>query len=105
MKNLELPKQTQAQAIASIRKYFDENLPEPIGDLAAGLLLNFFIEEVGPVLYNRAIADAQERIQLRAADLTGELFADEFQYWPRQAAKRKATRPWISKIRSPESPA
>lgn len=89
MKILELPKAAQTQAIASIRKYFEENLPEPVGDLAAGLLLNFFVEEVGPAIYNRAIADAQERMQVRVGDLTGELFADEFQYWPRQA-KRKA---------------
>ena len=88
MINVELPKPVQAQAIASIRKYFEENMPEPIGDLAAGLLLNFFMEEIGPVIYNRAIADAQTRIQQRVGDLNGELFADEFQYWPRAAKKK-----------------
>lgn len=87
----ELPRQAQAQAVASIQKYFEQNLPEPVGELAAGLLLGFFLEEVGPLIYNRAVADAQERIQQRAADLAGELFADEFQYWPRQA-KRRARR-------------
>jgi uncharacterized protein (DUF2164 family) len=91
--NIELPKPIRAQAIASIQRYFEENLSEPIGDLPAGLLLNFFMEEVGPVIYNRAIADAQARIQQRVADLNGELFADEFQYWPKQDAKRKNRRP------------
>lgn len=90
MVKIELPKPVEAQAVTSIRKYFEENMPEPIGELAAGLLLNFFLEEIGPAIYNRAVGDAQERMQLRVADLSGDLYADEFQYWPRVAAKRKA---------------
>ena len=87
---IELPKQARADAIASIRRYFEENLAEPIGELAAGLLLNYFLEEIGPVIYNRAIADAQARVQQRVMDLSGELYADEFQHWPRVDAKRKS---------------
>jgi uncharacterized protein (DUF2164 family) len=86
-----LNKQTRAEAIASIQRYFEENLPEPIGNLPAGLLLDFFLEEIGPTIYNRGVADAQERLQLRLMDLPGELYADEFQYWPR-LAKRKPRR-------------
>jgi uncharacterized protein (DUF2164 family) len=64
-------------------------MPEPIGDLPAGLLLNFFIEEVGPAIYNRAISEAQTRMQLRISDLSCELYADEFPYWPKIDAKRR----------------
>jgi uncharacterized protein (DUF2164 family) len=88
MINIELSKQSRADAIASIKRYFEENVPEPIGDLAAGLL-NFFIEEVGPAIYNHAIIDTQARLQLRVADLSGELFAEEFQYWSKIDSKRK----------------
>jgi len=62
------------------------------GDLPAGLLLNFILEEIGPVVYNKAIADAQTRLLQRVSDLNGELYADEFQYWPRADAKRKSKR-------------
>ena len=89
MNTIELPKQVHAEAIASIQRYFEENMPEPIGELPAGLLLNFFIEEVGPVIYNHAISDAQTRILQRVTDLNGELYADEFQYWPRLDAKKR----------------
>ena len=89
---IEISKQARGDAIASIQRYFQENLPEPIGDLPAGLLLNFFLEEIGPAIYNRAIADAQARMQLRISDLSGELYADEFQYWPRMEKKRKNRR-------------
>jgi uncharacterized protein (DUF2164 family) len=89
---IELNKQVRADAIASLQRYFDENMPEPLGDLPAGLLLNYFLEEVGPAVYNQAIRDAQARIQQRAADLDGELYADAFQYWVKIDAKRKNRR-------------
>jgi uncharacterized protein (DUF2164 family) len=92
MIKIELSKEARAQAIASLKRYFQENMTEPIGDLQAGLLLNFFIEEVGPAVYNRAVADAQARMERMAVDLGGELYADEFQYWPRTDAKRKTRR-------------
>ncbi len=90
MTTIELPKHVRTQAIASLQRYFEENLPEPIGDLPAGLLLKFFLEEIGPAVYNQAIADAQARMQQRVTDLSGELYADELRYWSRADAKRKS---------------
>jgi uncharacterized protein (DUF2164 family) len=89
---MELTPPVRAAAMASLKRYFDENLPEPIGDLPAGLLLDFFLEEIGPAIYNQAIADAQTRLTTRVADLNGELFADGFQYWPRMEARRRKQR-------------
>lgn len=92
MTTIEISKQTRTDAIASMQRYFQENMSEPIGELSAGLLLNFFIEDIGPAIYNRGVADAQTRMQLRVADLPGELYADEFQYWSRLEAKRRNRR-------------
>ncbi len=92
MMAVELSKQARAIAISSLQRYFEENMPEPIGNLPAGLLLDFLIEEVGPAIYNRAIADAQARMQRCVVDLNGELYGDEFQYWPRVDSKRKRSR-------------
>jgi len=89
---IEISKQARADAVASIQRYFQENMEEPIGDLPASLLLNFFLEEVGSVVYNKAVADAQARMQLRAADLTGELYVDEFQYWSKGAGAKRGRR-------------
>jgi uncharacterized protein (DUF2164 family) len=92
MVTIELSKQARVEAIASIQRYFRDEMPEPIGELPAGLLLNFFIEEIGPALYNKAIADAQGRLAARVSDLNGELYADEFQYWIRLENKKKNRR-------------
>lgn len=79
--SIELSKEDRQQAIASIERYFRENMAEKIGNVAAGALLGFFIEEVGPSIYNRGVADAQERIQARVAELDFEVHEDEFVYW------------------------
>ena len=89
---IQISPEARKDAIASIKRYFEENMPEPIGNLPAGMLLDFFLEEIGPVIYNRAIADAQARLAIRVSDMSGELYADEFQYWPKIDAKRRNRR-------------
>ena len=81
---LQLSKDAHKQAVASIERYFRENMEERIGNIAAGGLLGFFLEEVGPCIYNKAIADVQERLQARIADLDIEIHEEEFDYWRKQ---------------------
>jgi uncharacterized protein (DUF2164 family) len=78
---IELNKDARQQAIASIERYFRENMDEPIGNVAAGGLLGFFLEEIGPAVYNQAVADVQERLQARISELDIEVHEDEFRYW------------------------
>ncbi|GAA6141885.1 DUF2164 domain-containing protein [Hydrogenophaga sp. 5NK40-0174] len=87
--SIELSKEARKEAIASIERYFRENMDEPIGNIAAGGLLGFFLEEVGPAVYNQAVADVQERMQARVADLDIELHEDEFRYWRKFDAGRR----------------
>jgi uncharacterized protein (DUF2164 family) len=65
-------------------------MEQRIGNIAAGALLTFFLEEIGPTVYNKAVAEVQERMQARVIELDIEVHEEEFQYWPRQA---KAIRP------------
>lgn len=78
---IELSKEAHKQAVASIERYFEANMEEKIGNIAASGLLGFFLEEIGPAIYNQAVADAQERLQQRVAELDIEVHQDEFQYW------------------------
>jgi uncharacterized protein (DUF2164 family) len=86
---IELPKEARQQAIASIERYFQENMEERIGNIAAGALLGFFLDEVGPTIYNRAVADVQERLQARIMEVDIEIHEDEFQYWRKYDARNK----------------
>lgn len=86
---LQLSPTQQQQAIASIERYFREHMDESIGNVAAGGLLKFFVEEIGPNLYNQGVADAQERIQQRVAEVDIEVHHAPFAYWPsRERARR-----------------
>ena len=86
---IELTKEDRVQAIASIERYFRENMEEKIGNVAAGGLLGFILEEIGPCIYNKAIVDAQERMQARVSDLDFEVHEEEFSYWRKYDKVRK----------------
>ena len=91
---IELSSEARTEAIASIERYFAENMDERIGNIAAGALLGFFLQEIGPCVYNQAVAQVQGRLQTRIMELDLEVHEDEFQYWRQQAkaaadAKRK----------------
>ena len=87
---IELTKDVHREAVYSVERYFREHMEEPIGNIAAAALLNFFIEEVGPSIYNQAVSDVQERLQLRISERDIEVHEDEFSYWRRRekASKR-----------------
>jgi len=80
---IQLPDQARKDAIASIERYFREHMEEKIGNVAAGGLLGFFLEEIGPSVYNQAVADVQERLRVRISELDIEVHEEEFQYWRR----------------------
>ena len=86
---IEISKEARQQAIASIERYFQQNMDERIGNIAAGALLGFFLEELGPIVYNRAVADVQERLAQRISELDIEIHEDEFGYWRKFDAKAK----------------
>jgi uncharacterized protein (DUF2164 family) len=86
---IELAKEVRVEALDSLSRYVNELFEERIGNVAASQLLDFFLEEIGPSIYNKAVADVQERMQARVADLSGEVFEDEFQYWLRRRKKVK----------------
>lgn len=78
---IELPDETQAEAVASIQQYFRAHLDQEVGNVAASALLDFFLKEIAPSVYNKGVRDAQERLQMQVMDLDLELREDEFRYW------------------------
>ncbi|ABI86397.1 hypothetical protein Bamb_0838 [Burkholderia ambifaria AMMD] len=86
---IELDKDVRDRAIASLQRYFTENMDEPIGNIQAGALLHFFVEEIAPAIYNLAIADAQERLHARVAELDIECHAEPFEYWKKQPGRKR----------------
>ena len=80
---IELFDETRQKLIESIKRYAAERLDEEMGDLKAALLLDYVLEEIGPTIYNKAIADAQAHLLDRVGDLDGSCYEPEFGYWKR----------------------
>lgn len=78
---IELPKETKERLVASIKRYFEEALERQIGDLKASLLLDFILKEMGPSIFNQAIADAQARMSEMVDEIDGTCYEPEFGYW------------------------
>lgn len=93
---IELTKEAEQTLVASIRRYLSENMEIEIGELQGSLFLKYCLEEIGPTVYNAAIADAQGYLQEKISDLENACFAPEFGYWTRQA-KKSARRPTTEK--------
>jgi uncharacterized protein (DUF2164 family) len=77
-RTLSLPDLQRKQAVAALQQYCSDNMDEPIGDLKAGLLLDFVLSELGPSIYNQAIADARLFFEERTSDLGAICYHEEF---------------------------
>jgi uncharacterized protein (DUF2164 family) len=86
---INLKPEERSLAISSIEQYFRSEMQTPIGNMEAAALLNFFLEDIAPAVYNRAIADAQENLQARVLELDVELHESGFTYWNKGAKSRK----------------
>ncbi len=86
---IELAKEVRVEAVKSIERYFEEEFEERIGNIRAAALLTFFVEEVGPSIYNKAVADVQERLLARVTEVDVECHEEEFAYWRKRARKGK----------------
>jgi uncharacterized protein (DUF2164 family) len=86
---IELSKEARAEAVKSIERYFEQEFDERIGNIRAAALLSFFMDEIGPSIYNKAVADVQERLLVRVTEVDVECHEDEFTYWRKQARKAR----------------
>jgi uncharacterized protein (DUF2164 family) len=66
-----LTKERRDEMIAEVRNYFSAEREEEIGDLAAGLILDFIIEKLAPEFYNQGIYDSHQFM----CDATEDLLA------------------------------
>ncbi|MBK5252569.1 MAG: DUF2164 domain-containing protein [Peptostreptococcaceae bacterium] len=57
--------------IGDIKKFFLEERDEDLGDLGALLILDFFIEKLGPDIYNQGLDDAHLYLIEKLEDMYG----------------------------------
>ena len=65
------------EMIQEVQSYFRNEHDEMIGDLKAEMFVEFFIEKLGPKIYNQAIEDANQFIHEKLIDMEGILYIQE----------------------------
>lgn len=68
---IELDKETKEKLISEIKKYFQEEREEEIGELASSIMLKYITENIGPAFYNKGIRDAISYMNDRVDDMYG----------------------------------
>lgn len=68
-KVIELTQEQRAAAVAQVKSYYFNEREETLSDLSAMLLLDFFLESIGPYIYNQAIRDAHFYMNQKLEDI------------------------------------
>lgn len=55
---INVTKERRDEMVSSIKTYFSKEREEELGDLGAGLILEFIIEELAPEFYNLGVNDS-----------------------------------------------
>jgi len=66
---IKITKERKDEMVARIQNFFLKEREEEMGDLAAGLILDFILEKLAPEFYNQGIDDAHKYMQDAAEDL------------------------------------
>ncbi len=67
----------RAALLLEVQGYFAENFDEELSEFKAEQLLDFFVENLGPPVYNQAIRDAHSFLQDKLSDLEGDFYEPE----------------------------
>ena len=62
-------KEKRDDMVSAIKNYFSKERDEDLGDLAAGLILTFIIEELAPEFYNQGVYDSYKYMKDMMEDL------------------------------------
>jgi uncharacterized protein (DUF2164 family) len=87
--SIQLKKEIKTQAQQSLQKYCAQELELSLGNLPAEHLLQFFLEEIGPAIYNQAVRDTQEHILARVQEVDIDVHEPEFMFWNKQGKQRR----------------
>ncbi len=70
---IKLSPERRAGLLRATKEYFAAEFGEPLSDFRASGLLDFYIRELGPPVYNQGVRDASSYMQQKLADIDGEV--------------------------------
>jgi uncharacterized protein (DUF2164 family) len=74
---IRLSEERRGQLLRALKEYVSAEFDEPLSDFRAERLLEFFIRELGPPVYNQGVRDAASFVQQKLTDIEGEVYERE----------------------------
>ena len=74
---IQLAPERRAALLAAVKKHYVAEFDEPISDFRAEGLVDLFVRELGPPVYNQGVRDAAGFVQAKLGDIEGEIFESE----------------------------
>ena len=74
---IQLSPERRLLLMTAIKHYMAGAFDEPISDFRAESLLDFFVRELGPPVYNQGVRDVTKFIQEKLGDVEGEIYEPE----------------------------
>lgn len=69
MSKIKLTEPIREQILYDLQTFFSKERDEYLGDVPAMLLLDFILDEVGPMIYNQALIDAHNLMTEKLDDI------------------------------------
>ena len=74
---IRLSAERRAVLLDAIRQHFAEEFDDEVSDFRAEGLLDFFVRELGPPVYNQGVRDAARFVPGKLRDIEGEVYERE----------------------------
>ena len=74
---IKVGEERRIELVLETQHFFRTELDRELSDFQARAIVDFFIEELGPPIYNQAIQDSLAFLQEKLSDLEGELYLIE----------------------------
>lgn len=85
---IELDKTETKEVVFSLQRYFreelDQELDQELGEMRAKFLLDYILQEIAPLAYNKGVGDAEAFLRGKIEDLSGTCFEDGLTYWTKK---------------------
>jgi uncharacterized protein (DUF2164 family) len=82
-----LSKDAVAKLKPSLKRFFEDQLEVDLGEMKSALVLDYVLREIGPLVYNQAIRDAEKFVAERVLDLEGTCYEKEFTFWAEKSKR------------------
>jgi uncharacterized protein (DUF2164 family) len=74
---IRLSPERRAGLLRAIKEHFSAEFDEQLSDFRAEGLLDLFVRELGPPVYNQGVRDASSYMQQKLGDIEGEVSEHE----------------------------